>query len=320
MNIRSHSTDSLPASARADHWNAVIARAYFPLDLTFRNAASFQGTLDMKDAGDVSLSRLRTEAVQYERHRHHIAAASEEQYLITIPRQSPVEFRQLGREVRCDPGGFILERGDEPYRFSYGAANDLCVLKIDKPLLAERLRNPDLFCAHVINGREGIGSLFTTMAQQVQRTGAEDPASGRVLGRHLIELLALALDRGADIEQGAGSSVRAAHRRRAEEVIRRNLAQGTLSPETVAEGCGISKRYLHELFSDVNCTVSQFIREQRLLAARDLLLMPNPGPMSDVAYRFGFSDQAQFSRLFKAKFGQTPSGFRAEALVRAAGD
>jgi AraC-like DNA-binding protein len=57
--------------------------------------------------------------------------------------------------------------------------------------------------------------------------------------------------------------------------------------------------------------VAQHIREQRLIAARDLLQMPDPGPLSDVAYRFGFSDQAQFSRLFKAMFGQTPSGFRA---------
>jgi AraC-like DNA-binding protein len=39
--------------------------------------------------------------------------------------------------------------------------------------------------------------------------------------------------------------------------------------------------------------------------------MPGAGPLSDVAYRFGFSDQAQFSRLFKAMFGQTPSGYRA---------
>lgn len=306
-----HSTETLPASARADHWNAVIARAYFPLDLTFRDAASFEGSLHMQDAGDVSLSRLRTEAVQYERHRHHIAGASEEQYLITIPRGAPVEFRQLGREVRCDPGGFILERGDEPYRFSYGAANDLCVLKIAKSRLSEKLRNPDRYCALVFNGREGTGGLFTTMAQEVQRTGAEDAASGHVLGRHLTELLALALDRGSDVETGAGSAVRIAHRRRAEEVIRTHLSQPGLSPEMVAQGCGISKRYLHELFAEVNCTVSQFIREARLRAARDLLQMPHPGPMADIAYRFGFSDQAQFSRLFKAMFGQTPSGFRA---------
>ena len=94
----------------------------------------------------------------------------ETEILGTIPRQAPIEFRQLGREVRCDPGGFILERGDEPYRFSYGSANDLCVVKVAKPVLSERLRNPDRFCALVFNGREGMGSLFTTMAQEIQRT------------------------------------------------------------------------------------------------------------------------------------------------------
>ena len=39
--------------------------------------------------------------------------------------------------------------------------------------------------------------------------------------------------------------------------------------ETVAQACAISKRYLHELFGETNATVAQFIRESRLIAARD---------------------------------------------------
>lgn len=307
VSIARHTTDTLRATERAGHWHAVIAEAYFPLHLTFRDAARFEGSLDMRSLGDIGLSRLRTEPVQYERQKRHISATAEEQYLITIPLRAPVEFRQMEREVRCDPGGFLLERGDEPYRFSYGSANDLCVLKVSKSLLAEKLRDPDRFCALVFDGREGLGGLFTTMVQQVEQISVD--AAAPVLGRHLIELLALSLDGKADA--GAGSAVRAAHLRRAQEFVQRNLSHPDLSPGLVADACGISKRYLHELFAGVNATVAQHIREQRLIAARDLLQMPNAGPLSDVAYRFGFSDQAQFSRLFKAMFGQTPSGFRA---------
>ena len=316
MNVMTHSTTFLPPAARAGHWNAVIAETYFPLQLTYRNAATFDGCLEHQLMGDMSLSRLQTEAVQYERHPRHIAGASEEQYLITIPRRSPVEFRQLGRQVRCDPGGFIIERGDEPYRFSYEAANDLCVLKVAKTVLSNRLRNPDRYCAQVFNGREGLGGLFTAMAQQVQAQGVSDQSAGCVLGRQLIELLTLAIDRTSENADVAHSSVRAAHLKRAEEVIRRNLFNPDLSPDLVADACGISKRYLHEIFADGNATVSQHIREQRLIAARNMLQIPNPGPMSDIAYRFGFSDQAQFSRLFKAMFGQTPSSFRASHSSR----
>lgn len=311
MTAAEKSTSGIPAADRVGHWNRVIAETYFPLQLTFRDASAFEGRLEQRTLGDLDLSRLRTEGMQYERHPRHIAGASEEQYLITIPRIAPVEFSQLGRDVRCDPGGFLIERGDEPYRFSYGSTNDLCVLKVSKSLLSDRLRNPDRFCAQVFNGREGLGHLFTTMARQVQAQPPGNDRTDSVLGRHLIELLSLSIDRAAESEGGVQSSVRAAHLRRAEDIIARNLSNSELSPDMVAEACGISKRYLHEVFADGNATVSQYIREQRLLAARDLLQMPNPGSMSDIAYRFGFSDQAQFSRLFKAMFGQTPSAFRA---------
>lgn len=319
MGILVHTTQDVLPRDRAGRWSDVIAETYFPLQLSFRDAARFSGRLERHQVGQVSLSRLRTEAMQYERRKGHISGSSEEEYLITIPRLAPVEFNQVGREVRCDPGGFILERGDEPYRFSYADANDLFVLKISKPALSEKLRDPDRFCAQVFNGREGVGGLFTTMAQHIMQdapqgtTDTADRGTSQVLGRHLIELLSLALNAQCDADGGARSAVRAAHLRRAQEVIHQRLSDSELSPDTVAEGCGISKRYLHELFSDANCTVSQYIREQRLIAAREMLELPAALPIAEIAYRFGFSDQAQFSRLFKAAFNDTPSGFRTQA-------
>ena len=311
MTVTTHSTAATPASQRAGHWDRVIAETYFPLHLTFRDAATFDGLLERRVIGPVSMSRLQTEPMQYERRPRHISGASEEEYLITIPRRSPVEFRQLGRDVRCDPGGFLLERGDEPYKFSYAAANELCVLKISKAVLCEKLRHPDRFCAKIFDGSTGVGALFTMFAGQIFTQAPQDSSSAQVLGRQLIELLALTLDAQTDADAAVGSSVRAAHLRRAEAMIRASLANPALSPEMVAEACGISKRYLHELFSGANVTVSQYIREQRLIAARDILELPNPAPIADIAYRFGFSDQAQFSRLFKAMFGETPTGYRA---------
>lgn len=311
MPFTTQTTAHVAPAERADHWTRVIAETYFPLQLAFRDAARFTGRLERQDLGQVSLSRLRTEGMLYERRPRHIAGGGEEEYLITIPRSSPVEFRQLGREMRCDPGGFIVERGHEPYRFAYADANDLYVLKVTRRVLGEKLRDPDRFCAQVFDGRAGMGGLFTTMAQHMMDAGGADPAGAQVLGRHLVELLSLALQGQADTG-GARTAVRAAHLRRAEDVIRRELKNPELSPDLVAEACGISKRYLHELFSDANATVSQYIREQRLIAARDMLDLPGNAPIAEIAYRFGFSDQAQFSRLFRAAFGQTPSGYRAQ--------
>ena len=305
-----HSTNNIVQTERADFWNDVIAETYFPLQLTFSNAATFEGKLEHQSLGEIELSRLQTGPIQYERKRHQIVNSTEEQYLITIPSRSPVDFYQLGRQVRCNPGGFILERGDEPYQFSYAAKNDLVVIKVSKQLLADQLPEPDRFCAEIFDGKEGLGGLFTTMALRVQSYAPADKKSRLVLGRNLIDLLALVLGENTQTNLASRSSVRAAHLQRAEEFIATNLANSNLSPDLVANSCGISKRYLHEVYENANQTVSQSIRQQRLNAARNALTMQNSASMSEIAYRFGFSDQAQFSRSFRGMFGQTPSEYR----------
>lgn len=313
MELTAHSTSQIVPGQRSAHWVRVISETYFPLHLTFRDAATFTGQLERRQMGDVSLSRLATEPLQYERRPTHISHTCEEEYLVTVPRLSPVEFRQLGREVRCDPGGFILERGDEPYRFAYGAPNELSVLKISRKALAEKIRDPDRLCARIIDARTGLASLFTNMMGQLHSLPLTEGRAASVLGRQMVEVLAIALDDTAGEDQQVKTAVRAGHLRRAEQIIRRNFPNSALSPDLVADACGISKRYLHELFSDTNQTVSQFIREERLIAARDTIASSPSLGMAEIAYRFGFSDQAQFSRLFRAMFGKTPTDWRREA-------
>lgn len=313
--LTSYSTSSTQPQDRSSQWNAIIAEAYFPLQTHFRDPLRFNGKLSRMTLGHVGLSRLTSAPVNYERRRGHIREAREEEYLITIPKTSSVEFRQLGKEVRCEPGGFILERGDEPYRFMYADPNDLFVLKVRKAVLTERVRQPDRFCARVIDATSGTANLFTSMVGHAQtQVGYAGTTTCETIGRQLLELLGLALEEENGVTASSASSVRAAHLNRIDQFIRANLKNTDLAPDLIAECCGISKRYLHDLFKDVNGTVSQQIRDQRLMAARDRLGSVGDVSMADVAYRFGFSDQAQFSRLFKAKFSMTPSDFRAKTV------
>lgn len=312
------STDTVPASDRASAWNAAVSNTYFPLSLHFRDTQRFQGRLSHLSVGRVGLSRLTSEPVNYERRNRHIRSDTQEDYLITIPRSTSVQFQQMGKEVTCDPGGFIIERGDEPYRFMYERPNDLYVLKVAKEDLTDRVRQPDRFCAQVFDATAGSGALFISMVEQSQRHARDAKQdAGRVIGRQMLELLALTIEQSQTHASDAqGSAVRAAHILRIEAFIRQNIKNPRLSPEVIAAGCGISKRYLHDLFKTVNGTVSQFVRDERLRAAKDQLETVPDIPISEVAYRFGFTDQAQFSRLFKAHFGVTPTGFRADLEKR----
>ena len=306
------STAGTSAPERSRYWTEVIAQTYFPLDLRFREPDAFNGRLSLWQLGPVSLSRLTCDALRYRRRSSHFAEEVSEQYLVTVPALSDVTFAQCDQRVECPPGGFILERSHEPYEFSHAEANDLWVLKVQGQDLSAHIRAPDRFCTLRFDATVGVGSLFVQMMHLIPSRFdqlSEDARS--VVGQQLIDLLALTLKSDARALTSGLSTVREAHLSRIETYIRRNLGDPRLDPEQVAQACGISTRYLHELFRDTNQTLGQWIRDQRLAACREALANPgNRQSVAEIAYRWGFSDQARFSRTFKSRFGQTPKEFR----------
>ncbi len=308
-------TSATRAPDRSRHWHEAIASAYFPLDLRFREADRFSGDLTTWRFGDVSISRLTSDSLQYLRLPHHFRGAREEEFLVTVPAKAEVFFSQSGRDVKCRPGGFILERSSEPYQFSHGEPADMWVLKVDADALTGRLRAPDRFCTLQFEANNGAGGLFNDMLQLLPaRFDGMTQEARATVGRQLVDLLVLAIKADDRVLTSGNSTVRAAHLARIEAYIRTNLQEFDLGPERIAQACRISTRYLHELFRDTDQTVRGWIRDQRLAACRDALADPNNNQTAaEIAYRWGFSDQTQFSRVFKAHFGVPPGEFREKA-------
>jgi AraC-like DNA-binding protein len=91
-----------------------------------------------------------------------------------------------------------------------------------------------------------------------------------------------------------------------------HLASPELSPGSIAAAHYISTRHLHSLFRQADTTVSTWIRERRLERCRTDLLDPvlSDRTVSAIAARWGFTDAAHFSRVFKASYGVSPSELR----------
>jgi len=130
----------------------------------------------------------------------------------------------------------------------------------------------------------------------------------------LIELAKLAI-----IEQFCtrrGETVRETVRTRIQAFIHRHLADPDLSIERIAERMQCTKRYLHKVFSDEGETLNQYIWSQRLELCRAQLSCSDMSAKSitEIAFGCGFSNAAHFSRSFRARFGQSPRGFRRRIL------
>src|SRR5215469_16479390 len=114
-------TDAMDPLHRSRRWHEAIAATYFPLDLQFAEPDRFRVDLSIWQIGDFALSRNVSAGLMYRRSPHHLSAEREEQFLVTVPTRSEVVFAQGGKDIRCRPGGFFLERSPDPYAHKHPA-------------------------------------------------------------------------------------------------------------------------------------------------------------------------------------------------------
>jgi AraC-like DNA-binding protein len=95
--------------------------------------------------------------------------------------------------------------------------------------------------------------------------------------------------------------------------IAQHLENPALSPLTIARAQGVSVRHLHRLFKAGGVSLGDWIRQRRLAhCAADLADAAYDGQsLTEIAFRWGFSDSAHFSRSFRAQYGVAPRDYRA---------
>jgi AraC family transcriptional regulator, positive regulator of tynA and feaB len=138
-----------------------------------------------------------------------------------------------------------------------------------------------------------------------------DVAAGR-LGDVLVELIGVAVSGEREtIRQSETTTML-----RARTLIRRQLGEADLSPAEVAKELRISVRTLHKLFEHSEQSFAECVRRERLeRCAADLRNTCDKRTISEIAFRWGFSDSSHFSRVFKLTFGRSPRAFRHERKI-----
>ncbi|PWR20911.1 AraC family transcriptional regulator [Zavarzinia compransoris] len=302
------------AEGRLQPWQQAVSDVLFPVETASAVPDGFSGCLKSWDLGEVSMAFMASGPVTYQRERHHLAADKEEILLVSFATNSEIAYAQDGLELTCRRNQVLVERSHRPSLFVQPlASNALWVLKVPMRVMKRRLRAIDQMPSLVADAGSGAAGLLHDMLRLAPTRLAEAGAAVRDgVGRTLVDLLVLALENDVRALNSRQSPVRQAHLARIEGFVRRNLSNPALGPDMVAGACGISVRYLNALFRDAGgLSLGQWVCELRLEAARDQLADPaRAGTIAEIARRWGFLDQAQFSRRFKARFGVTPRELR----------
>lgn len=165
--------------------------------------------------------------------------------------------------------------------------------------------------ARTICAGSGAPAVFVDHANAlIRRRDSLDPASARAIADSLVHLMGSVACFAA---VGRPDCVRQA-RERIERVLRfarANLRDPDLDVEAIARAVHLSPRQVHRLFTSEPMSVMQWVLAQRLdNCRRELEQDSRRRSISEIAYGWGFSDQAHFSRAFRKRFGHSPSELR----------
>lgn len=312
-----YSSEAVSPPHRAQQWFDTVNDVYYPMGTVLERPLQFSGAIKGWKFGNSLISWQSSDAACYRRERRHCERAPEAEFMITFALTGDSLYVSDQTRLTCHKNHFIIEAIHVPYEFSHANPNEHWSVKLPTSILQRYVRRIEDFAAYEFNSAEGMGALFFEMVRRVPaHIGQIDGAFHDDVAENLAELLSLTLESDERVLGSRQNSVQKAHLARIDRFIRNRLFDHDLSPDVIAQACGISTRYLHELFRGSAATVGQWILKLRLEASeRDLRDSTQRGGIAGIAYARGFTNQAQFSRQFKAHFGVTPREIQGQALA-----
>ena len=236
-----------------------------------------------------------------------IAQDARGRFALYIPMRGDLELVQFDHTEYCRPGSMAMVSMEEPFTQRKMGDNDTIYFFMPQSFVDQRFGGCEDLCARAFSIDTGIRKLVHDCVVSLQVGAVEmNDEEFRFASRTLGELVLLALNSSAD-HMTDEPSVRTCTLARAKRVIRAHLGDTELTIAAVAKQCGISLRYLHEIFRDSGSTVSEYMKMQRLQSARRMLETAAQGTtVTDVCFRCGFSNPSQFSTAFRQAFSVSP--------------
>lgn len=293
-----------------------VTDSFVPLEVTreYRDrGAAFGACMTSITADGIAFTEVDAAPHIVERTEATIAAGGSGYYKLSLMLAGTGHLVQDGRELLLRPGDLAIYDTSRPYTLGFDQEfRSLIVMfskdRLDLPVpLTEQLSAASLSHEH--------GGLAPVIAGFLSQFPAQlDPLTTGVRTKLAHTSLDLISTLCAEVLD-ASAAQRDPHQlllQRIYAYIEEHLGSPELSPGSIAAAHFISKRHLHVLFREAGTTVSSLIRERRLERSRADLLDPalHGRTAAAIAARWGFSDAAHFSRVFKATYGVSPSELR----------
>ncbi|MDD2054231.1 transcriptional regulator FeaR [Pseudomonas putida] len=315
MNAQSVAHDGL------EGWRASLQAicGQFETQMAF-NRSLFIGEISLQCHAGLPMAHLRTNAGLIARESIKPDHDNDQSCFLVSQRSGCSQISQNGTTIQLAPGELLLMDSVgsceiTPFGLIEHASLSLPRNEVDRVLKRGKFGK--------VSATSSSGKMLHVLVDQLCREpqGAHDDGEeSEALRSAFIALLAPALT-DASREQPKAELMQGSNLRSyVQQVIEESLAQPNLTPVGLATRLNISVRHLYRLFEEQDDSVCRYIQRTRLQRSADDLANPfhRSESITSIAYKWGFTDSAHFSRAFKKHFERSPKDYRANALGQTA--
>ncbi|OBG26668.1 helix-turn-helix domain-containing protein [Mycobacterium sp. 852002-51057_SCH5723018] len=308
-----------PAADREEVLRDITSRTFAPLEIEHpADRGPPAGSVAITDLNDLTVWSVSSTAVKV----HYKALPGDDlkpSLFFGLQLTGSCGLSQRNREISLRPGDLAVWDSTAPFIFA--DPNGICQHKFRIPLdrialpvdVIRQISATPLCPDHPIS--DIAVAYFRRLAA---RPGAFDRPGGEVVSQPGIDLLRAVITTHLDAVDLGKESLQATLVARIMEYVQMHLREPDLDAARIAAEHHISERQLYRILAAEGISLGDWIRTRRLEGVRrDLALPFLKDPISAISRRWGFTDASSFARMFRTKFGVSPSEWR--ELARQAG-
>jgi AraC-like DNA-binding protein len=307
-----------PRGKQYHHWREEICRGLCNIEIV----PSRDGLIDMHcrltDLSPVVVASATGSSAWVGRSRETTGDGSDA-FTFTFGAENSLPFHHHGKTDEIGTSDIMLGDLTEASGASLGECRRFMTLVIDRKTLINASAKAEDLMFRPLQIEPILNELINRYAIMAANAAPNlDPHARLLMGQHLVDLTSLALGAKPDDAELARQRGQAQVKLALIKAdILSKLPSAELDIESVARRYGIGGRQAQRLFEQDGTTFTEFLLERRLLLVRQLLRDPaNDGrKISDIAHSSGFSDLSYFNRVFRRRFGATPSDVRLNTQI-----
>ena len=304
---KAFSTACLEPALQFNAW-AQLVRNFADVEPMHPVKQGFHGTADAIELPTFCVVSWKPDPVRFHHTEKHINQSGVDHWVLSFVRRGKILGEQKDETFQQAEGELAIKSFAVPYSGCL-MTNDLVSVYLRRDDFSDISGLLDRMANRPIVGP--LSCLLKDFISTIETSASNlSNEQANVLDKSFRLLLKAAVDPSPDRFAAAATPICAGKFNIARDFIEKNLKSPDLCAEQICQSLKISRRHLYYLFESSG-GVAKYIKCRRLESClRALTDRSDQRLVSTIAFEYGFTSTALFSRQFKAEFGFSPKDAR----------